>query len=404
MKKCILSIILALLSFASQGQINFVEGYFITNEGKTKQCLIKNNDWRNNPLVFEYKLHENEEVISIGISEVSEFSMSNIKYVRAFVDIDLSSNELSKMSYKKNPEYVKKEVFLKEIVQGPVKLYKYTEHGITKYFFCKKNGVITPLVYKKYLIGKENKIGENLMYKQQLYNEINCNALSINKILPVKYYEKDLVSYFNKNNACLGGEVSLKDEKKKDDFNISVTSGISFVGLSVDNTSNRSVDFNDKVIFRVGIELEYVLPFNNNKWSAFLEPNYQKYKEKQLINEGLHTEENVGVNFSYIEIPIGVRHRFFIGSKNNIFVNAGYVSGFTIGESKIDYAENIYVFGTHDPELRSGNAIFGGIGVALFDKIAAEIRFYGDRDPVGHELNYSSAYKATSVIISYNLF
>jgi hypothetical protein len=54
MKKLFLLIILTQISLNCYSQINFEKGYFYNNENKKIECLIKNNDWLNNPTQIKY--------------------------------------------------------------------------------------------------------------------------------------------------------------------------------------------------------------------------------------------------------------------------------------------------------------------------------------------------------------
>ena len=73
-KKILLSIIL-LLNYYGFSQVNFEKGYFITNSDEKIDCLIKNRDWKNNPIDFEYKLSDNDKFISTNIKLVKEFGI-----------------------------------------------------------------------------------------------------------------------------------------------------------------------------------------------------------------------------------------------------------------------------------------------------------------------------------------
>jgi len=55
MKK-LFTFLLMLTACFTYSQINYEAGYFIDNNGKKTECLIKNVAWKNSPLNFEYKL------------------------------------------------------------------------------------------------------------------------------------------------------------------------------------------------------------------------------------------------------------------------------------------------------------------------------------------------------------
>ena len=87
--------LLTILSFSCFAQIQFEDGYFISNDGKKTDCLIKNIDWKNNPNEFLYKVSKDAAIKTATISDVAEFGIVNIsKYQRFDVDVDQSSENL----------------------------------------------------------------------------------------------------------------------------------------------------------------------------------------------------------------------------------------------------------------------------------------------------------------------
>lgn len=77
MKKKLLLLLLTILSFDASAQISFEKGYFITNAGEKIDCLIKNIDWKNNPVDFEYQLVQNGTLMNENIKSVQEFGIYN---------------------------------------------------------------------------------------------------------------------------------------------------------------------------------------------------------------------------------------------------------------------------------------------------------------------------------------
>ena len=67
-------------------QISFEKGYYITNAKEKVECLIKNYDWKNNPVEIEYKLTNSTLVQKIAITNMEEFSIyDKSKYIRRTV-------------------------------------------------------------------------------------------------------------------------------------------------------------------------------------------------------------------------------------------------------------------------------------------------------------------------------
>ena len=63
MKQVLALFILLFLSFNTFSQVTFEPGYIIDNSGQKTICLIKNNDWKNNPESFDYKINEAATVL-----------------------------------------------------------------------------------------------------------------------------------------------------------------------------------------------------------------------------------------------------------------------------------------------------------------------------------------------------
>lgn len=96
-----------------EAQIKFEEGYLIDNSGIKKEVLIKNVDWKNNPVDFEYKSDNSSEIQKESIKNIREFSINGgRKYIRATVMLDRSSGNLNLMSDHKAPDFKEETIFL----------------------------------------------------------------------------------------------------------------------------------------------------------------------------------------------------------------------------------------------------------------------------------------------------
>ncbi len=118
-----------------------------------------------------------------------------------------------------------------------------------------------------------------------------------------------MVAYFNKYNSCKGNPTTEKKAASYQPFHIQVKPGIDYSSLSVASV-NRIINFSAKANPRLGLSLEFVLPFHKNKWAAFVEPAYSKYNAYELV-EGIGvvaTTDTVTVRLRGIELPIGLKH------------------------------------------------------------------------------------------------
>jgi len=397
--------LLFLFSFSITGfaQINFEKGYFIDNQGGQINCLIKNIDWRYNPVEFKYKLTEDSEVKTSTIKNVSEFVIIGLsKYVRTNVGIDRSSEDLNDLSLNKAPVFKEEELFLKVLVEGDKNLYQYTENRFSRYFYNSDFSKIVQLVYKTYEVkGSSGGVyyKYNEMFKQQLYNDVNCEQKSIKTFVNVSYQQKDLIKTFVSHNSCKGDDMKKTyNSIKKDWFNLRLRPGVNFSSYSMNGGGyNGVVDvkFENQVNYRIGIEAEFVLPFNNNKWSVILEPTYQYFKS-ETRTKYYNTDQEVKMDYKSIEFPVGIRYRMFFNEKHTGYINAFYVSDFS-GSSEIQFEKS------RNLELITGSNLAFGLGYEFMDKFSIEFRIYDTRPLLGN-VNLKSNYNTSSIIFGYKLF
>ncbi len=391
-------LLLFFISVHSYCQIKFEKGYFIDSENQRTECLIKDSDWRNNPLKFKYKLNETDEVKEADISSVTEFCVYNrAKYVRANVKIDRSSQELRSLSNKRNPEYVEEQLFLRVVEEGSATLYSYRDPGISKLFYKVNNLPIEQLVYKEYYTA-DGFIATNAMFRQQLFLNVNCKkSVSVNTLESIRYSEKELEKYFQKYNECVGDSISKQVKKKRDLFNLRVTPGFSYSSFSLTDYFYK-IDFDKKLAFRVGLQTEFVLPYYKSKWSLIFEPTYQYFKSK-----GKSSSNDLGkIRYSCIEFPVGVRHYFFLNEKLKLFINGLFITNMTLkfnstlvtGNEPMGY----YSFKNFEP-LDSF-----GLGAGIENKwISAEIR-YCPRRRLTNSQTYTTNLSRLSLLIGFKVF
>lgn len=395
MKKQLLFLLITVLSFNCYSQISFEKGYYIDNSNQTTNCLIKNIDWKNNPTEFEYKLSENSESKKASIKLIKEFGIDNVsKYIRSNVNIDRSSEKFNQLSNHRKPIFKEEELFLKVVVEGKANLYLFEDGNLIRYFYNTEDTVIEQLVFKSYKTSNY-KIGKNNSFKNQLWNNLKCPDFKISKVENLDYQKNDLINFFVEYNEC-NGEKSIIYEKKqkKDLFNLSVRPGFNSSSLSIQNSvsSSRDTDFDNEFGFRFGIEVEFIMPFNANKWSLIIEPTYQYFKsEKEIRNQ------TVIADYKSIEIPVGIRHCFFLSENSKIFINGSYILDLS-SNSIIDFSSEV------DLEINTGNNLAFGMGYKYNDKYSLELRYQTSREILSDYIAWSSDYNTLSVIFGYSLF
>jgi hypothetical protein len=402
----LLFLFIALFSMSSYSQIVLEKGYFIDNTNQKIECFIKNTDSKRNPTEFEYRLTEESEATKANIKTVKEFGIYNVsKYVAAAVGIDRSSNIIEYMSKDKEPVFVEEQLFLKVLVEGKSNLFEFVDNSITRYFYSKEDGSVEQLIYKKFLTA-DDQMGINKKFRQQLYADLKCKDFTISRIESLEYEKRDLIRLFLEYSTCSNVDVvNFAPKKKRDLFNLTFRPRFnnSSLKMSTSSKTNFNIDFGSKAGFGFGLEAEFILPFNKNKWAIAFEPTYQNFKSEKTstssqVSGGQYTAK---LDYTSIDVPVSVRHYFFLNDNSKLFINAAIVLDFS---SK----SNLEIRRSDDSlletfKLDANNNYAFGVGYKLYDKFSVEFR-YQTRKALGEYAFYDSSYRTSSIIIGYSIF
>ncbi len=400
MKKQLLFFLAVIISCNCYSQVSFEKGYYIDSNKQKINCFIKDMGWRSNPTEFEYKLSENGEIKKATLKSVQEFGINNIlKYVRSTVNIDRSSENINNLSYEKNPEFQQEELFLKVLVAGKATLYQYIDDNLIRYFYSKENTDIKQLIFKSYRID-ENNIGKNNQFRQQLWGNLKCPKFKLSKIENIRYKKNDLVRFFTEYNKCHDDKefVNFDLKPKRDLFHLTIRPRINRSSLKTQNTLSdfKDTDFGNKFGFGFGIEAEFILPYNKNKWAIAIEPTYQRFKSEKTIKSS--NKITAKINYSSIEFPISLRHYFFLKNNSKIFINVSYILDLS-SKSSIEFS------GKYKPlEIKTRTNMAFGIGYKKNDRYSLELRYQTNREILSDYTYWNSEYGTLSIVFGYSLF
>lgn len=414
MKKTLFVFIAIFWVIKSYSQVHFQSGYLIDNSGRKVECLIKNNDWSFTPTSFKYKLSEDSEPETTTVDSVREFGIYNhATYISRPVRLDRSSNDLNNLSGIRAPEFVEQRIFLEVLVKGKANLYTYKEAELVRYFYSVNESEIEPLIFKTYRL-PNNRIGENVTFRQQLWNSLKCPAFSQNDFEDLKYNTRELTRLFVAYSRC--NEAEVVDLKKKEKtgknrsfFHLNVRPGLRYSSLSVDNQLifNSSLDYGSKPGFRLGLEAEFVLPFNNNKWAVAIEPTHQYFNAKYRVEGDPRRPEKdpvTRISYSSIELPLSLRHYFFLNDRSAVFVEASFCLDFAFNSRWESHRADGSGYYSPVP-ISTRKPVYGfGTGYKYRDKYTLGFRYQSGRDLFSKHLVWQSDYRQLSVVFGYTIF
>jgi len=394
-------------------QIKFEKAYIIKNNGETISCLIKNMGWKNTPTSLKYKLSDKDSILNIDINEIKEFGINNkLKYIKNFVDRYDYTDNIEKMDFKKNPIFYKDTLLLKVLIEGDATLYKYANADTNLYFFKKGSGPVQPLIYKLYK-KYSNKVdiagryvlvvAKNETFKQQLLIALKCKELKTGDFKSLKYTQNDLIKIFIKYNKCKN-PLFTSQEKKYKRYKLRIRPGIAQASISIENSLyfNKNADLDKKIIPQYGMEFEFILPYNNNKWSLLVEPAYKRLKAHQIRNSDIVLGNILyeDINYTSFDISSGVRYYFFLNNQSKIFINFSYVIDLSPTSEIIYRRSDSTLYKTYETNKNNNWALGAGFD---YKKLSLEIRWNTSRNILSSYSTWSSDFNSLAIIIGYNI-
>lgn len=329
MKKIFTLLVAVLFPLQLMAQMVFENAYIIDYQGNKKLVLIKNEGWVENPTKIIIKDENTGKESTLGLNEIDEFGLNNgITYRKFTLPVAHYEDDLNKVD--SNPEFnpQTQTVFLKELTSGALRLYSY-HRGTTKFFIGKEREIPTQLRYKKYYNSK-NDLQRDRTYRTQLSQLIDCPNTNLNSLDYKTQALTDVVMTFN--NGC----VEPESTKNKREIRVHILAE----GHMISTTANADVyqldhiKMNAKQVAKIGVELEYILPFLGNSFSLFTAPKYYRYKNDFVREYSVYPHtQTVVIDASILEIPLGFRYYNYFNGDNALFLSFAYVLNNTLNST-----------------------------------------------------------------------
>jgi len=407
MKNQVLVVVFILFPLFHFAQTYFEPGYFIDNNGNKKEVFIKNTDWNNNPDFFEYKLSETGQVLRNDIDNVKEFSIEGKrKFIRQTVGIEITKNnaDVNSLSTDRNPVFEERTVFLEALLVSNVSLYSYRDNNKMLFFYgTPEIETPAPLIYKKFL-RNDGRVSENNEYKQQLLNLLKCSALSTDDFQKASYKKANITALFKTYYACEQLDYISYGSSKKIKLQVELQSGVNMGSFSFSPPRQWQIGKESQTTFRAGVAIELVLPFNNNKWAILFEPSYTYFSSDfdgaYYVTQATAVDVPMTVDYSAIDLPVGVRHYFFLNEDHKVFLNMLLSVNLTMNNS---VTRESYITEPMDIGASSTNAVFGA-GYNFKNRYSVELRYNLNRNlPLSIE-DWSASYGGLSLVLGYRIF
>ncbi|MGE5393865.1 MAG: hypothetical protein ACM3P1_03920 [Candidatus Saccharibacteria bacterium] len=396
MKSITTFLVLFFMITISYGQTQYEKGYVIDKNNKRVECLIKNMDWKDNPTTITYKLTPTGAPVKRDATSIKEFAIGNIlKYVGANVKVDLLNKPTVGTPSELDPVWTRTNLFLKVLLEGKATLYSYKNDKVERFFYSLNDSLINPLTYKQ--IHKASTLIKNNDFRQQLWDKLRLPNTTWEVTKTVNYTENELKNYFKIYNGNFPVPVveRINPQIKKLYLNLKLTPGVNFSSARMtilERDAHPELSFESKTGFRLGLEAELVIPFNNYRWGILFEPNYQSYSSS--VNYGT---KPTSLDYKSLELPIGVRYTIKVSDNSRVFLNGWYVPEMAMN-SKVDY----HSLGPNDKTIEINPASSWAIGGGLaHNNFSLEARYYTSKDLTKSPSATSDTYNRFAVILGY---
>ena len=405
--KSVLLLILICVAINCLGQVKFDDGYFIDNHGHRIDCLIKDWDWKRSPQFFKYKMEKSDKAVVFPADSVRELAIDGgAKYYRVNVAVDLSTDIVDDMDNIRGLNHENRNVTLKVLVEGKASLFIYRKNKLVKYFYQKGRGNIKQLGYKRYRTINED-IGVNEEFKKQLDEVLNCPKITRTDIAALKYEKDDLVAIFAKYNECVHSEyIDFENQNKEAYFSLTPKFHLRNTSVSMFNPVRTigELDFGSSLSYAFGMELEFKLPWNKRKWSIILEPTYQTFNKdlKHPVFGSTTREYTTTVDYSSLELPIYIRHYFYLNDDSKLFLNGGLILDKPLN-GKIEY-NKLPDNPVRVLDIDGTSSFLIGAGYKMKSKIGIELRYLTNRSLLRDYTFWSADHSTLSLVLGYTIF
>lgn len=298
-------------------------------------------------------------------------------------------------------------------MEGETDLYLYKKGTMERYFYHVNGEDVEPLTYKKYMRGGHLAI--NNRYKQQLLIDLECESITLDDVKDLDYSKKDLIKFFKSYNTCLGSEsVVFKENQKRKSLNFYLKGGVDLATMMIEKgfmAAGYEAGFGLRP--RFGVEIEYIMPFNRNKWGVYAESNYRTHEMHESFQTNFVNNYStvLNVEMDFLSTGIGFRHYFFLNESSKLFVNAMVLSDIPLKSDILFETDERYSLDPHLDDTYTRPYVSVGGGFTYADRVSIEFRYDFQKTTVGsktvlryYNLNWMAQTTAASVVLGYKLF
>ena len=327
---------LFLLSFLPSlltGQQSFEPGYIVDRNGNREAVEIRNDHWRYHPATIQIRRAADQAEISVPTTALDEFGIpGKARYVNRLVAIEKSVSS-RRAPLATRPVQEVERTLLRVEIEGAAELYSYHTPRVRKFFVAENHGRPIQLIYTVNLRA-DGAITENRTYVRQLAQLTGCGEAGTASATP-RYDLAAIREVVRAHNACISGTEQIVYENGRPTYltpRITPVVGIFGTGLRLrDQLGDAPLpDPVNRTALRIGVELEYALPYAPEGWSVLLRPGYYGFRAAASTGESAYE-----LTYRAVDLPFGVRYAYSPRPQLQVFAGGG--AGLVIPFGRLDH-------------------------------------------------------------------
>ena len=418
---CFLSFCLLFLLFTPSkffAQNGFLSGLLVTATGDTLHGLIRHQDLMVNGKNVSFKDNAAAPARNFGPLEARWFFVDGQWFAGKVVWLDRSPVQAGQLTYSNAPVLQRDTLFLRAPVLGRANLFYVLDANNKPHFLIGKDSVeAEELVLRKYLVRDQGQDRAVTLekYKGQLgYYFADCPAVKEN-IDGTTYQLNSMIRLFGRYNYCAAGKVDfvVSAEKSRIHLQLILLGGATFSQLNVDAPSDSPLSqgsFGISTRPALGLGLNFVFPWNNNRWSVYLETVTRSLSADTHVpvvhNSEYYEDYEYRFHLNYLKTSAALRFQEPEG-RIRPFAMIGVARSLLLSSSN-DLIINKNFYGTKDMARRqaipaglSGAefAFFGGLG-ATYRHFSLETRF-DLGGGISNSQSFPSSTRTISLLLGY---
>ncbi|MCC6463583.1 MAG: hypothetical protein IT260_24145 [Saprospiraceae bacterium] len=333
-----IALLCCLFSAPAFSQTGFQPGLLLRATGDTLKGLILDRDWMINGRTVEFKSAENEPIRTYSPLEAPWFYVRGQWYAGKVVRLDKSPHELARLSESAVPLLVWDTLFLRAQVLGRANLFYCLDADSKPHFLLGKDSVeAEELILRKYL-AERNGLREVVTLEkfrgQLAYYLEDCPGIKPD-IQRVQYTQSSMIDLVRDYNICMSHEATgyvVAESHTKFRWEGIVLAGASLAQLHLNVPSDYTISqarFKPSIKPCLGLALNLVFPWNQQRWSAYAELSYWSYRTEarvpRIFSQDYTEDYDYAMHMAYRKTLLALRYQAPTG-KFRPFFFAGFTS------------------------------------------------------------------------------